>query len=175
MFQVRIYLLMLSKYPRKSKGYFGYRLETIDKQGRVHEKTVYDEEEDITANQLALVAMYRAFEELKSPCEVEVFTDSLYLRGNFVSNMQNWALALLDEQQRRTGSQRRPVAEAGADYRAACSEIQYRVPVARPGTDDAGTDGEEGKTCGINLENWTAIKRSMSWRRTCSMRAIWIR
>ena len=62
MFQVRIYLLMLSKYPRKSKGYFGYRLETIDKQGRVHEKTVYDEEEDITANQLALVAMYRAFE-----------------------------------------------------------------------------------------------------------------
>lgn len=67
MFQVRIYLLMLSKYPRKSKGYFGYRLETIDKQGRVHEKTVYDEEEDITANQLALVAMYRAFEELKSP------------------------------------------------------------------------------------------------------------
>ena len=42
MFQVRIYLLMLSKYPRKSKGYFGYRLETIDKQGRVHEKTVYD-------------------------------------------------------------------------------------------------------------------------------------
>lgn len=92
MFQVRIYLLMLSKYPRKSKGYFGYRLETIDKQGRVHEKTVYDEEEDITANQLALVAMYRAFEELKSPCEVEVFTDSLYLRGNFVSNMQNWTL-----------------------------------------------------------------------------------
>ena len=48
---------------------------------------VYDEEEDITANQLALVALYRAFEELKSPCEVEVFTDSLYLRGNFVSNM----------------------------------------------------------------------------------------
>lgn len=92
MFQVRIYLLMLSKYPRKSKGYFGYRLETIDKQGRVHEKTVYDEEEDITANQLALVAMYRAFEELKSHCEVEVFTDSLYLRGNFVSNMQNWTL-----------------------------------------------------------------------------------
>ena len=92
MFQVKIYLLMLSKYPRKSRGYFGYRLETIDKRGRAHEKIVYDEENDITANQLALVAMYRAFEELKSPCEVEVFTDSLYLRGNFVSNMQNWTL-----------------------------------------------------------------------------------
>lgn len=54
MFQVKIYLLMLSKYPRKSRGYFGYRLETIDKRGRAHEKIVYDEENDITANQLAL-------------------------------------------------------------------------------------------------------------------------
>lgn len=90
MFQVRIYLLMLSKYPRKSKGYFGYRLETIDKHGQIHEKPFYGEENDITANQLALVAMYRAIKELKKPCEVEVFTDSLYLRGNFVSNMQNW-------------------------------------------------------------------------------------
>lgn len=81
---------MLSKYPRKSKGYFGYRLETIDKHGQIHEKPFYGEENDITANQLALVAMYRAIKELKKPCEVEVFTDSLYLRGNFVSNMQNW-------------------------------------------------------------------------------------
>ena len=53
---------------------------------------MFGEEEDITANQLALVAMYRAFEELKKPCEVEVFTDSLYLRGNFVANLQNWTL-----------------------------------------------------------------------------------
>ncbi len=90
--QVRIYLLTLRKQPSRGKGYFGYRLEYVGKNGKLHEKEVFEEEEDITANQLALVAMYRAFEELKKPCEVEVFTDSLYLRGNFVANLQNWTL-----------------------------------------------------------------------------------
>lgn len=90
--QVRIYLLTLRKQPSRGKGYYGYRLEFVGKNGKLHEKEVFEEEEDITANQLALVAMYRAFEELKKPCEVEVFTNSLYLRGNFVANLQNWTL-----------------------------------------------------------------------------------
>lgn len=90
--QVRVYLLTLRKQPSRGKGYFGYRLEFVGQNGKLHEKEVFDEEKDITANQLALVAMYRAFEELKKPCEVEVFTDSLYLRGNFVANLQNWTL-----------------------------------------------------------------------------------
>lgn len=83
---------MARKYPAGGKGYYGYRLETITKSGKLHVREHYDKEEDITANQLALVAMYRAFEELKKPCEVEVFTDSLYLRSNFVGNLQNWTL-----------------------------------------------------------------------------------
>ena len=92
MYQVRMYLLTLRKQPSRGTGYFGYRLEFVDQNGRLHEKELYEEEKDITANQLALVAMYRAFEALRIPCEVEVFTDSLYLRGNFVANMQNWTL-----------------------------------------------------------------------------------
>lgn len=90
--QIRMYLLTLRKQPSRGKGYFGYRLEFVSQNGKLHEKEVFDEEKDITANQLALVAMYRAFEELKRPCEVEVFTDSLYLRGNFVTNLENWTL-----------------------------------------------------------------------------------
>lgn len=92
MYQVRMYLLTLRKQPSRGTGYFGYRLEFIDQNGRLHEKEAYEEEKDIMANQLALVAMYRAFEALRIPCEVEVFTDSLYLRGNFVANMKNWTL-----------------------------------------------------------------------------------
>lgn len=92
MYQVRMYLLTLRKQPSRGTGYFGYRLEFVDQNGRLHEKELYEEEKDITANQLALVAMYRAFEALRIPCEVEVFTDSLYLRVNFVANMQNWTL-----------------------------------------------------------------------------------
>ena len=92
MYRVRMYLLTLRKQQSRGTGYFGYRLEFIDQNGRLHEKEAYEEEKDITANQLAMVAMYRAFEALRIPCEVEVFTDSLYLRGNFVANMQNWTL-----------------------------------------------------------------------------------
>ena len=90
--QVRIYLLTLRKRPSRGKGYFAYRLEFVDQNGKMHEKELYEEEKDITANQLALVAMYRAFEALRKPCEVEVFTDSMYLRGNFVANLENWTL-----------------------------------------------------------------------------------
>ena len=92
MYQVRMYLLTLRKQPSKGKGYYGYYMEFIDRNGKLHKAEGTGEEQDITANQLALVAMYRAFEVLKTPCEVEVFTDSLYLRGNFVSNLQNWTL-----------------------------------------------------------------------------------
>lgn len=91
MYQVRIYLLLLRKYPGRGKGYYAYRLETIDSQGKLHAKEDYDEEPDITSNQLAIVAMYRAFEQLKGPCEAEVFTDSLYLRENFAQNLEGWA------------------------------------------------------------------------------------
>lgn len=83
---------MARKYPGKGTGYYGYRLETVTRAGEPHIKEEFGEEQAITANQLALVTMYRAFEELKKPCEVEVFTDSLYLRRNYVTNLGNWTL-----------------------------------------------------------------------------------
>lgn len=92
MYQVNMYLMMIRKYPAKGTGFYGYRLEMITQSGNLHEKEVYGEEPDITQNQLALVAMYRAFEELKKPCEVTVYTDSMYLRSNFVQNLGNWTL-----------------------------------------------------------------------------------
>ena len=92
MFTVNMYLMMASKYPGKTTGYYGYRLVTMTGTGKLHEKEVYGEEEDITQNQLALVMMYRAFEELKKPCEVTVYTDSMYLRRNYVQNLGNWTL-----------------------------------------------------------------------------------
>jgi len=92
MYQVNIYLLMARKYPGRGMGFYAYRLEMITPSGKLHEKEVYGEEPDITQNQLALVTMYRAFEELKKPCEVTVYTDSMYLRSNFVQNLGNWTL-----------------------------------------------------------------------------------
>ncbi len=92
MYQVRMYLIMARKYPARGKGYYGYRLETVTKSGKPHVKECFGAEESVTANQLALMLMCRAFEELKKPCEVEVFTDSLYLRSNYIGNLENWTL-----------------------------------------------------------------------------------
>lgn len=89
MYQVRIYI-QAKKPPQRSQGVYGYRLETVGKDGRLHEKEVYDIEEQITAYQLVLVAMCRALEELKSPCEIEIYTDSLHLRGNYQNNLRSW-------------------------------------------------------------------------------------
>ena len=72
MYQVRIYLVINKKYPARGRGYYGYRLETVTRSGKLHAREHFGVEEDVTANQLALVVMCRAFEELKKPCEVEV-------------------------------------------------------------------------------------------------------
>jgi len=89
MYQVRIYI-QAKKPPVRSRGVYGYRLETIGKNGKLYEKEVYDIEERITAYQLVLVAMCRALEELNTPCEIEVFTDSLHLRGNYENHLKTW-------------------------------------------------------------------------------------
>ena len=144
--QVRIYLLTLRKRPSRGKGYFAYRLEFMDQNGKMHEKELYEEEKDITANQLALIAMYRAFEALRKPCEVEVFTDSLYLRGNFVANLENWTLNSW------MNAKGEPVAGEEADDRVAAA-------------DEDGTRVKEGEqTCGISLESLTAPRKLTSWR-----------
>lgn len=90
MYQVRVYL-QARKPPKPSRGFYLYRLETILKSGELHTSEGCGMEENITANQLILVAFCRALNELKVPCEIEVFTDSMYLRGNYENNLQGWS------------------------------------------------------------------------------------
>ncbi len=89
MYQVRIYL-QARKPPKPGRGFYIYRLETIKKSGELHVSAGEGMEEHITANQLILVAFCRALQELKLPCEVEVFTDSMYLRGSYENYLRSW-------------------------------------------------------------------------------------
>ncbi|MBQ6919238.1 MAG: ribonuclease HI [Synergistaceae bacterium] len=55
------------------------------------EREIYGAEDDTTNNRMELTAAIRALEALKTPCDVEIFTDSAYLQNAFVKRwLQNW-------------------------------------------------------------------------------------
>lgn len=55
-----------------------------------HQKEIYGGEPDTTNNRMELLAAIKALEALKRPCQVELFTDSQYLRQGISSWLANW-------------------------------------------------------------------------------------
>jgi len=55
-----------------------------------HEREIYGAESDTTNNRMELMAAISALENLKEPCEVELTTDSQYVRQGVMSWMDNW-------------------------------------------------------------------------------------
>lgn len=55
-----------------------------------HEKEIYGYEEETTNNRMELMAAIRALEMLKRPCEIELTTDSQYVRRGILEWMQDW-------------------------------------------------------------------------------------
>ena len=55
-----------------------------------HEKTIHGGEPETTNNRMELMAAIRALLTLKQPCEVELFTDSQYVRKGILEWMHNW-------------------------------------------------------------------------------------
>lgn len=89
--EVKMYLETTLKGPRPGNGWYGYLLECTDWRGEVHTIQDFAYEENITANQLSLMAMYRAMERMTKACDIAVYTDNLYLSSNFPHNLLNWA------------------------------------------------------------------------------------
>ncbi len=54
------------------------------------EKELFGGEPDTTNNRMELTAAIRALAELKRPCEVDLFTDSEYLRLGITQWMKHW-------------------------------------------------------------------------------------
>ncbi|MBA2650254.1 MAG: ribonuclease HI [Legionella sp.] len=54
------------------------------------EKTLYGGELQTTNNRMELMAAIKGLESLKCPCEVDLYTDSQYLRQGMMTWMQGW-------------------------------------------------------------------------------------
>lgn len=55
-----------------------------------HEREIYGAEAQTTNNRMELMAAIAALENLKEPCEVELTTDSQYVRQGVMAWMANW-------------------------------------------------------------------------------------
>jgi ribonuclease HI len=55
-----------------------------------HEKTLSGGERETTNNRMELTAALQALQALKKPCQVELFTDSEYLRRGITEWLPNW-------------------------------------------------------------------------------------
>jgi ribonuclease HI len=57
-----------------------------------HERELFGGELDTTNNRMELLAAIRALESLKQPCEVDLTTDSEYVRKGITEWLPNWKL-----------------------------------------------------------------------------------
>jgi ribonuclease HI len=55
-----------------------------------HKKEAYGSEPHTTNNRMELTAALRGLEALKEPCEVEIVTDSEYMKNGITSWIANW-------------------------------------------------------------------------------------
>jgi ribonuclease HI len=55
-----------------------------------HEKTLYGSEDHTTNNRMELTAAIKGLEALKRPCQVDLYTDSQYLRKGMTEWLSQW-------------------------------------------------------------------------------------
>lgn len=75
---------------RKTTGFYGYVLEFVDSRGETHTLDAMEREEDVTPNQLILKAFIAALGRMRTPSEITVYTDRIYLYGNFDRWLPVW-------------------------------------------------------------------------------------
>jgi ribonuclease HI len=89
-FDVNIYIETTIKSANVGSGKYGYVVEFITKDEVPVTRSSIEEELNITANQLNLVACIRALEILKKPCQITIFTNSKYVENGINTWMHNW-------------------------------------------------------------------------------------
>lgn len=91
MFDVNIYIETSLKSANVSDGYYGYVVEYIlQKKKEPVTRNEIGKEVNITANQLYLMACYRALERLEKSCDITLYTDSPYIQNGINTWMHQW-------------------------------------------------------------------------------------
>lgn len=92
MYRINMYLETRISGVKAARGWCGYLIDYVDENGN----QVKDDEKkfgyvnNVTKNQLSLTVMIGALKRVDGPGNITVYTDSLYLRGNFENNLQTW-------------------------------------------------------------------------------------
>ena len=55
-----------------------------------HQKELYGGQKDVTNNQMELLAVIKALEAIKKSCEIEIFTDSKYVKNGISTWIHGW-------------------------------------------------------------------------------------
>lgn len=86
--KVNIYMYTTIKGPGAREGSYTYILEYITGKGPV----TLTKQDSITAteNRAHLLILIKALERLKHPCELEIYTDSEYIRSGAVKWLKDW-------------------------------------------------------------------------------------
>ena len=55
-----------------------------------HKKKIFGYELNTTNNRMELLAAIKAIEAIKAPCDIDLYTDSVYLRSGITTWIHNW-------------------------------------------------------------------------------------
>ena len=87
---------------------------------------------DTTNNRMELTAAIEGLRALKSPCVVEIHTDSEYLRNGITKWIHGWREKRLEDRRQEAGQERRALAGAGRSDREASGLMALGARPFRP-------------------------------------------
>ena len=86
---VNMYMETATRGIRRGTGWYAYVLECFDSHGNVHTVQEFKKVDDVTPNQLILLAFCAALNRMRKQSEIMVYTDKIYLRGSYTSYLGN--------------------------------------------------------------------------------------
>lgn len=87
--QVNIYVQTSFRRPRKGNGWVGYVLEMQTNAGAATLSN-FKYLEDVTRHQAELLSVSKALERMTKPCEIVIYTDSLYVTSGLNCWVEQW-------------------------------------------------------------------------------------
>jgi ribonuclease HI len=122
-----------------------------------HERELFGGEPDTTNNRMELMAAIRALETLKEPCEVDLTTDSEYVRKGITEWLPNW------KARNWKTSDRKPVKNAdlwqALELAASRHQVRWHWVKGHSGHDE-NERADQLANCGIESLNGASRERA---------------
>lgn len=91
MWEVSIYIQTDSTCPKELERCYGYLIECVTQEGKLHRKEETGEIEG-TFHQTTLTAINKAMKRLNQSCTVHIYTEDGFICNMFASNIDKWAV-----------------------------------------------------------------------------------